>query len=156
MPPQHGRTRNRHGVEPFKDASLHIHKQTESRIGDSARNRHQQNAGQQVVHIVIRAGLNGTAKHIDKQQHKRNRHDGDRDNGVHASKYMTHGTREHNSYIADDVFLCRFHLLFLLLPDDCEKYFFQCGLLFNVFNLCGRKKLYQLRERAAHDNPALM
>src|SRR5688572_1542690 len=116
MPPQWGRTRNRHGVEPFEDATLHIHKQTVRRIGDATCNRNQQDARQQIIYIVIRAGLNCAAEHIDKQQHKRNRHDSDRDDGVHAAKNMAHGASKHNAHIAEKVFLDRFHYFFSFLP----------------------------------------
>lgn len=82
MSSQNSGTRNRHGVEPLEYALLHIDKQMVGRIGYNACNSDQQGTGQQVIHIVIRAGLNRAAKHIDKQQHKRNRHYGDRDDGV--------------------------------------------------------------------------
>ncbi len=154
MPPQHGGTRNRHGVEPFEDAPLHIHKQAVSRIGYTACNRNQQDAGQQVIHIVIRAGLNCAAKHIDEQQHKRNRHDGDRDDGVHAAENMAHGTSKHNAHVAEKVFIHCY--LFLLFTDDCEEYLLQCRLFFHILHLCGREQLFQFRERAVGDNPALM
>jgi len=86
VPSQHRGTRIRHGVEPLNDAPLLIHKQAVSRVGYSAFNRNQQDAGQQIIHIVIRTGLDCAAKHIDKQQHHRNRCDTDRNNGVHAAE----------------------------------------------------------------------
>ena len=117
MPPQHGGTCNRHGVEPLEYAPLHIHKQAVSRIGYAACNRNQQDAGQQVIHIVIRAGLNCAAEHIDEQQHHRNRHDGDRDDGVHAAENMAHGTSKHNAHIAEKVILYRLPFTF---PPFCR------------------------------------
>ncbi len=81
MPPQHGGSGNRHGVEPLEYAALHIQKQAVGRIGYSACNRNQQDAGQLVIHIVFRAGSDCVAEHIDEQQHKRDGHDGNLDDG---------------------------------------------------------------------------
>jgi len=50
--------------------------------------------------LVIRTGLNHATKHIDEQQH-RYRSDGDRDDGIYASKNMAHGTSKHNVKIAE-------------------------------------------------------
>ena len=123
MPPQYGGTRNRHRVEPLYNAPLLIQEQTVSCIGYTACNRNQQDTGQQIVHIVIRTGLDCAAKHIDKQQHHCNRSDADRNDGVHAAENMAHRTSEHNPHIAEKVFLYRFHLHTLLIADDCEEDF---------------------------------
>ena len=112
MPPERSRTRYRHGVEPVEDATLHIHKQTISRIGYAACNRNQQDAGQQIINIVTRSGLNGAAEHIDKQQHHRDRHDSDRNDGIHAAENMAHGTSEHDAHVAEKVLFCCFHFTF--------------------------------------------
>ncbi|MNW59320.1 hypothetical protein D3C74_372300 [compost metagenome] len=156
MPPQHGRTGNRHGVEPLNDTPLLIQKQAVSRIGYTACDRNQQDAGQQVVHIVICTGSDCAAEHIDEQQHHRNRSDADRDDGVHAPQNMAHGTPKHHAHVAEKMVFCRFHLNSLLFADDCEENFFQCRLFFNILHLGRREQLFQFLKRAARNNPALM
>ena len=96
VPPQHRRPRDRHGVEPFEDAALHVVEQPEAGVGDAAGDRDEQDAGHQVVGVVAGAGLDGAAEHVAEQQHERDRHDRDGDDGVHAAGDVPDGTAEHS------------------------------------------------------------
>ena len=48
--------------------------------------RDEQDAGQQVVHVRIRAGVDRAAEHVDEQQQEGDRHDRGRDDGVRAAR----------------------------------------------------------------------
>ena len=54
-------------------------------VGDARRDRDQQDAGQQVVHVLVRPGVDRAAEHVDEQQHDGDRHDRGRDDGVQAA-----------------------------------------------------------------------
>ncbi|MNK61699.1 hypothetical protein D3C87_808620 [compost metagenome] len=134
-------------MEPLNDAPLLIQKQAVGDIGHPAGNGHKQYAGQQVVHVVIRTSSDGATKHIDEQQHHRDRSDADREDGVNAAENMAHGTSEHNTHITEKVIFCSFHLNGLLFADDCEEYFLKRRLFFNILHLGLREPLLQLHER---------
>jgi len=103
MPPQHGRAGDRHRVEPLEDAALQVVEQAEGGIGDAAGDRDEQDAGQQVVHIVVGACLDGAAEHVDEQQQEGDRHDRHRDDGVHAACDVSQGTPEHHTRVAEEM-----------------------------------------------------
>src|ERR1700730_15751427 len=113
MPPQHGRTGDRHRVEPLEDAALQVVEQAESGIGDAAGDRDEQDAGHEVVHIVVGASLDSAAEHVDEQQHDGDRSDRHRDDGVHAARYVSQGTPEHHARVAEEMGVHRCSLLSL-------------------------------------------
>src|ERR1700694_5938765 len=119
MPPEHGRAGDRHLVEPLEDAALQVVEQAEGGIGDAAGDRDEQDAGHQVVHIVVGACLDGAAEHVDEQQHDGDRRDRDCDDGVHAARDVSHGTPEHHAGVAEEmgVHCCSF----LPLPTIARK-----------------------------------
>src|SRR5262249_3995443 len=79
-----------------------------------------------------------------------------------------HGTTKHHAHIAEKVVLYRFHflgtrdlsryfhLLYLLFANNGQKDFLQGRLFFHIFHLSRWKQLFELHERAAGDDRALM
>ena len=53
--PQHARSGDRHGVEALEDAALQVVEQAVRRVGDAGRDGDEQDAGQQVVDVVLGA-----------------------------------------------------------------------------------------------------
>ena len=103
VPPQHGRAGDRHRVEPVEDAALQIGEEPVGGVRDAAGDRDQQDAGQQVVDVVVGACLDGAAEHVDEQQHEGDRHDRRRDDGVQAARDVAHGAPEHDARVAEEV-----------------------------------------------------
>ena len=89
--PQHGRPCDRHGLESLEDAALHVQEEPECGVGDARRDRDEQDAGQQVVHVRVRPGVDRAAEHVDEQQHEGDRHDRGRDDGVQAARDVAQG-----------------------------------------------------------------
>src|SRR5689334_12431175 len=103
MAPQHGRASDRHRMEPLENAALQVVEQPEGGVGNAAGDRDEQDAGHQVVHIVVRARLDSAAEHVDEQQHEGDRHDRHRDDGVHAARDVPQGTPEHHIRVAEEM-----------------------------------------------------
>src|SRR6185369_3623788 len=56
----------------------------------------------QIVDVVVGARLDGATEHIDEQQHERDRHDRDGDDGVHAACDMSQRPPEHDAGVGED------------------------------------------------------
>ena len=80
------RPRDRHGLEPLEDAALHVHEEPEGGVGDARGDRDEQDAGQQVVHVRFRPGVDRAAEDVDEQQHEGDRRDRGGDDGVQAAR----------------------------------------------------------------------
>src|SRR3984893_11665282 len=119
MPPEDGRAGDRHRMDPLEDAALQVVEQAVGGIGDAAGDRYDQDAWQQVVHIVVGACMDGAAEHVDEQQHEGDRHDRHRDDGVHAARDVWEGTPEHHPRVVEE--MCVHRGSFLLLPTIARK-----------------------------------
>jgi len=100
--PQHGRPCDRHGLESLEDAALHVQEEPECGVGDTRRDRDEQNAGQHVVHIRIRPCVDRAAEHVNEQQHHGDRHDRGRDDGVRAARDVAQGSSQQDGGIAEE------------------------------------------------------
>src|SRR5262249_37558059 len=75
----------------------------ESGVGDARGNRDEQDAGEQVVHIAARPGVDRATEHIDEQQHEGDRHDRGRDDGVQAARDVTQGSSQQDGGVAEEM-----------------------------------------------------
>jgi len=156
MTPKWCRTCNRHGMESIEDSSLHVHEQAIGCICHTTGNCDQKDTWQQIIHIVVHTRLDGASKYIHEKQHHRYWGDGNGDNGIDASKNMSHRASSHNTQVIQKVYSLCLHSISLLLFNDGEKYFFQRGLLFHIFNLSWREEFLQIRERTIRNDRTLM
>ena len=156
MRPEDGRSGDRHGVEPLEDAALHVEEQPERGVGDARGNGHDQDAGQQVVHIGDRPGVDRAAEDVDEQQHEGDRHDRRRDDRVRAARDVAQGPSQQDGGVTEEVLGHGDSLLTVSRADEGEEDVFEGRLLLDVLDLGGRQQQFQLGEGAVHDDPTLV
>ena len=76
---------DRHGLEALEDPALQVHEEPVGGVRDARRDGDEQDAGQHVVDVRIRSGVDRTAEDVDEQQHESDRGDRGRDDGVRAA-----------------------------------------------------------------------
>ena len=115
MRPEHARPCDRHGLEAFEDPALHVQEEPQCGVGDARPDRDEQDAGQQVVHIRIRPGVDRAAEHVDEQQHDGDRRDHGRDDRVRAARDVAQGSSRQDGGVAEEVRGHRSSLLSLVV-----------------------------------------
>src|SRR5262245_39404725 len=103
MPPQRRGADDRHRMEAVEDAALQVQEEPVGGVGDARGNRDEQDAGQQVVDIGPRPGLDGAAEDVDEEQQEGDRHEGGGDDGVGAARDVAQGASEHHEGVAQEL-----------------------------------------------------
>src|SRR5690606_7218393 len=99
--PLSGRAGDRHGLESLEDPALQVHEEPVRGVGDAGRNRDEQDAGEHVVDVRVRTGVDGSAEDEHEQRHDRHGGDGGGDDRVGTAQDVAERPPGENRGVAE-------------------------------------------------------